>query len=191
MPGHPAAHVHPGDVGRPRAEAVEGEAVGGVWDPPPITKTSPSSTGRSSSSISGHDADSFAADRKARDALLWHLNVLGEVVRNVPEKIQATNPEMPCAKMRGMRNLLAHERFGINNGIIDQLLRGCINQDRSDAGHQLGDPSALNWAVHCPRTMRIAGAACVDLASGGGGQVTGAGRSAKQCAVTGTERGTS
>jgi len=31
--------------------------------------------------ISGHDATTFVADRKARDAVLWNLTVLGEAVR--------------------------------------------------------------------------------------------------------------
>jgi uncharacterized protein with HEPN domain len=70
------------------------------------------------SAISGHDATTFAADRKARDAVLWNLTVLGEAVRGVPSEVQAANPEIPWAKMRGMRNLLVHEYFGIDDQIV-------------------------------------------------------------------------
>jgi uncharacterized protein with HEPN domain len=68
--------------------------------------------------ISGHDATTFVADRKARDAVLWNLTVLGEAVRGVPDDVQASNPEIPWAKMRGMRNLLVHEYFGIDDQIV-------------------------------------------------------------------------
>ena len=62
--------------------------------------------------IHGHDAATFSDDRKARDAVLWNQTVLGEAVRGVPNEVQADTPEIPWAKMRGMRNLLVHECFG-------------------------------------------------------------------------------
>ena len=45
--------------------------------------------------VSGHDATTFAVDRKSRDALLWNLTVLGEAVRGVPDEVQAANTEIP------------------------------------------------------------------------------------------------
>ena len=66
----------------------------------------------------GHDATTFSSDRKARDAVLWNLTVLGEAVRGIPEEVPAANTHIPWAKMRGMRNLLVHEYFGIDDQIV-------------------------------------------------------------------------
>jgi uncharacterized protein with HEPN domain len=58
------------------------------------------------------------ADREGRDAVSWNLTVLGEAVRGVPDDVQASNRDIPWAKMRGMRNLLVHEYFGIDDMIV-------------------------------------------------------------------------
>ena len=68
--------------------------------------------------IHGHDAATFSADRKAGDAVLWNLTKLGEAVRGVPNEVQADNPEISWAKMRGMRNLLVHECFRVDDQIV-------------------------------------------------------------------------
>ena len=68
--------------------------------------------------IRGHDAATFPTDRKARDAVLWNLTVLGEAVRGIPNEVQAAHPEIPWAKMRAMRNLLVRQYFGSDDQIV-------------------------------------------------------------------------
>jgi uncharacterized protein with HEPN domain len=68
--------------------------------------------------IRGHDATTFPTDRTARDAVLWNLTVLGEAVRGIPDEVQAANAEIPWAKMRGIRNVLVHQYFGIDDQIV-------------------------------------------------------------------------
>lgn len=65
--------------------------------------------------VEGMDEASFLAERRSRDAVLWNLTVLGEAVRGVPADVQAAHPEIPWARMRGLRNLLVHEYFGIDD----------------------------------------------------------------------------
>lgn len=64
------------------------------------------------------DEAGFLADRRSRDAVLWNLTVLGEAVRGVPADLQDAHPEVPWARMRGLRNLLVHEYFGIDDRIV-------------------------------------------------------------------------
>lgn len=68
--------------------------------------------------VEGMDEASFLADRRSRDAVLWNLTVLGEAVRGVPAHLQDAHPEVPWARMRGLRNLLVHEYFGIDDRIV-------------------------------------------------------------------------
>jgi uncharacterized protein len=65
-----------------------------------------------------HDAGTFADSGMARDAVVWNLTVLGEAVRGVPEEVQVRHPEIPWAKLRGLRGLLVDEDFGIADQIV-------------------------------------------------------------------------
>ncbi len=68
--------------------------------------------------VDGVEEASFLKDRRSRDAVLWNLTVLGEAVRGVPVNVQHAHPEVPWSKMRGLRNLLVHEYFGIDDRIV-------------------------------------------------------------------------
>lgn len=68
--------------------------------------------------VGSMDEAAFLEDRRSRDAVLWNLTVLGEAARVVPAGFQTTHPEIPWAKMRGLRNLLVHEYFGIDDRIV-------------------------------------------------------------------------
>jgi uncharacterized protein with HEPN domain len=60
----------------------------------------------------------FASDPLVRDAVAWNLDVIGEAAGAVSEAIRRAHPEVPWDRMRGLRNLLVHEYFGIDNEII-------------------------------------------------------------------------
>ena len=66
----------------------------------------------------GMDRAAFEADRRTRDAVLRNLEVLGEAVRNVPPAIRDANPQVPWAKIVGMRNILTHAYFAVDNDIV-------------------------------------------------------------------------
>jgi uncharacterized protein with HEPN domain len=73
---------------------------------------------RVSNYLSGMNSEMFEQDHRTRDAVVWNLAVIGEAARLVPVEIQEENPNIPWAKMRGMRNVLMHEYFGIDDGIV-------------------------------------------------------------------------
>jgi hypothetical protein len=58
--------------------------------------------------------EQFAADTKSVDAVIRNFEILGEAARHVPVEIQKSSPMLPWSKIRGMRNLLSHEYFGIS-----------------------------------------------------------------------------
>jgi uncharacterized protein len=64
------------------------------------------------------DATTFARDPMARDAVIWNLTVIGGAARAIPTSVEAQHADIPWAKMRGLRNLLVHEYFGIDDQII-------------------------------------------------------------------------
>lgn len=60
----------------------------------------------------------FQADDRTVDAVLHNFEVIGEAAGHVPLHVSAANPEIPWAKMRALRNVVAHAYFGVNVPII-------------------------------------------------------------------------
>jgi uncharacterized protein with HEPN domain len=46
-------------------------------------------------------------------AVFWHLIVIGEAVRNLPDDLQDLEPEIEWGAIVAMRNVLVHAYFGI------------------------------------------------------------------------------
>ena len=60
----------------------------------------------------------FAADQKTIDAVVRNLEIIGEAARNLPEETRISSREMEWRKIVGLRNVLIHQYFGINNPIV-------------------------------------------------------------------------
>lgn len=67
---------------------------------------------------SQHSADSFSGDQLVVDAVVRNLEIIGEAASYVPTEVQQQHPEVPWIEMKGMRNLLAHEYFGVSTAIV-------------------------------------------------------------------------
>jgi uncharacterized protein with HEPN domain len=50
--------------------------------------------------------------------IVRHLQIIGEVARALPDSIRARAPEVPSAKIIGMRHILVHDYFGIDTDIV-------------------------------------------------------------------------
>ena len=66
-----------------------------------------------------HQAE-FARDERTVEAVCFALVVIGEAVTHVPEDVQAYAPQIPWRKMKGMRNIAAHEYFGLDLSTVWQ-----------------------------------------------------------------------
>ena len=66
----------------------------------------------------GMTCDEFVADRRTVDAVVRNLMTMGESTRWIPEPILDEHPEVPWRLMRGVRNVVVHEYFGVDPGIL-------------------------------------------------------------------------
>lgn len=66
----------------------------------------------------GMTFDEFAADRRTRDAVIRNLMTMGESVRWIPGPIREANPGVPWTTLRGVRNVVVHEYFGVDERIL-------------------------------------------------------------------------
>ncbi len=66
----------------------------------------------------GMSFEEFSRDARTVDAVVRNLEVIGEAARHIGPELEAQHPEVPWGRMRGMRNVLAHEYFGVDLAIL-------------------------------------------------------------------------
>ena len=66
----------------------------------------------------GMDFDNFSRDEKTVDAVVRNLEIIGEAACHVPEELCERYSSLPWSKMRGMRNILAHDYTGVSLPIV-------------------------------------------------------------------------
>jgi uncharacterized protein with HEPN domain len=73
--------------------------------------------------VQGLTYEQFAADRKTVDAVSFAIVVLGEAASALKDVGPKLAPEVPWADIRGMRNRVAHEYFGVDVKVLWETVR--------------------------------------------------------------------
>lgn len=56
----------------------------------------------------------FRGDTSTRAAILYHLQVIGEACRSLSPELKRANPDVPWARIVGLRNIIVHEYFDVD-----------------------------------------------------------------------------
>ena len=67
--------------------------------------------------------EQFLADRKTVDAVVRNLMMMGESVRWLPQQVQDQHRDVPWRGLRGVRNVVVHEYFGVDPRILWETCR--------------------------------------------------------------------
>jgi len=70
--------------------------------------------------------DEFVEDEKTYDAVVRNLEIIGEAAKNVPEDIRVRCPGIEWRKIAGLRDVIAHEYFGIDNDILWDIIQNKV-----------------------------------------------------------------
>lgn len=62
--------------------------------------------------------EKFSKDEQMIDAVVRNLSIIGEAVNNIPKEIKDKNPNVAWSEIKGMRNKVIHEYFGIDEEIL-------------------------------------------------------------------------
>lgn len=73
--------------------------------------------------VKGIDYEEWKKDNKTIDAVTRNLEIIGEAANNIPQVVQEKYPEVPWCLMKGMRNFLIHQYFGVDVDVIWQTVR--------------------------------------------------------------------
>ncbi|MEM6714156.1 MAG: DUF86 domain-containing protein [Cyanobacteria bacterium P01_C01_bin.147] len=74
----------------------------------------------------GLSFDGFIEDERTFDAVVRNLQLIGEAVKNLPDDLCDCYPEMEWRKIAGLRNILVHAYFTVENEIIWDVVQSKI-----------------------------------------------------------------
>jgi uncharacterized protein with HEPN domain len=71
----------------------------------------------------GLTRDEFSQDDKTIDAVIRNLEIIGEAAKMIPESLRTKYPNIEWKKIAGLRDILAHQYFGIDLDIVWDILQ--------------------------------------------------------------------
>jgi uncharacterized protein with HEPN domain len=60
----------------------------------------------------------FRADKQKQDAVIRRIEIIGEATAHLTDQTRKTIPDLPFRKMRGMRNIIAHDYANVDLKIV-------------------------------------------------------------------------
>ena len=60
----------------------------------------------------------FLADTEKQDAIIRRIEIIGEAALHLSDETRRAIPELPFRKMRGMRNIVAHDYANVDLKVV-------------------------------------------------------------------------
>lgn len=76
----------------------------------------------------GLSFDQFEADDKTVDAVIRNFEIIGEAANRIDNDFKILNPQIEWTKMRGFRNRIVHDYFGIDLEIVWSIIQDDIEE---------------------------------------------------------------
>ena len=74
----------------------------------------------------GLSAEQLMQDDKTYDAVVRNLEILGEAAKHIPNEARDLLDDIDWRKAAGMRDMLAHDYFGIDNDILWDVVQNKV-----------------------------------------------------------------
>jgi uncharacterized protein with HEPN domain len=65
----------------------------------------------------------FIKSVQFQDSIIRRIEIIGEAVKNLPDDVKNSYPEVPWKEIAGMRDVLIHEYFGIDLELTWQVVQ--------------------------------------------------------------------
>jgi uncharacterized protein with HEPN domain len=70
----------------------------------------------------------FVADSKTIDAVVRNFEIIGEAANRLPDDLKDSDEKIDWHKLRGLRNRIVHNYFGINYSIIWSIIEDYLSE---------------------------------------------------------------
>ncbi len=85
----------------------------------------------------------FSVSRKTLDAVLRNFTIIGEAVRNLDNEYMENHPVVEWDKIIAMRNIIVHEYFGIDMGLVWDTIKEDLPTLKKQIEKLLAETSSL------------------------------------------------
>lgn len=68
--------------------------------------------------LRGTTENAFLASSEKQDLAIRRLEIIGEAAKHLPQDFRDKYPEIPWKRMSGMRDILIHEYFEVDNELV-------------------------------------------------------------------------
>ena len=72
--------------------------------------------------------EDFLKDDKTIDAVVRNFEIIGEAANRIDPDFRSSNPEMDWNRIRGFRNRIVHDYFGIDNEIVWEIIANNLDE---------------------------------------------------------------
>jgi len=76
----------------------------------------------------GLSFDEFINDNKTVDAVIRNFEIIGEAANRLPDEFKEAHPKIDWFRIRGFRNRIVHDYFGIDYSIVWQIKTAFLPQ---------------------------------------------------------------
>ena len=73
--------------------------------------------------IEGLDFEGFSKSSLIKSACIRQLEIIGEACNRISEELKNENPDVPWRQVVGLRNVLIHQYFGVDEQIIWDVIQ--------------------------------------------------------------------
>ncbi len=75
----------------------------------------------------GLDYEAFLSDDRTVDAVVRNFEIIGEAANRLQEEFRTTHPEIEWNRIRGFRNRIVHDYFGIDYRIVWTIIESYLD----------------------------------------------------------------
>ena len=68
--------------------------------------------------VAGTDERDFGGDTQKQDAIIRRIEIIGEATLHLSDQTREAIPQLPFRRMRGMRNVIAHDYAAVDLRIV-------------------------------------------------------------------------
>jgi uncharacterized protein with HEPN domain len=76
----------------------------------------------------GLDFDAFLSDDKTIDAVVRNFEIIGEAANRIDPDFRGSYPELEWKRIRGFRNRIVHDYFGIDYEIVWSIVEAYLDE---------------------------------------------------------------